>query len=90
MALRRQVPDAIFVRDDGARILIIELARTDDLVEGYWRDRRAAKDEKYPPLREAIAAITGAAIVQATLIISFWDGLAYRTRELSCSLSTSL
>ena len=36
--LERQVPDAFFVQDDGARVVIIELARTDDLVEGYWRD----------------------------------------------------
>ena len=55
--------------------MIIELARTDDLVEGYWRDRRAAKDEKYRPLREAIAAATGAVVVQATLVIGFRGGL---------------
>ena len=73
--LERQVPDAIFVQDDGARVVIIELARTDDLVEGYWRDRRAAKDEKYRPLREAIAAATGASVVQATLVIGFRGGL---------------
>ena len=40
--LERQVPDAIFVQDDGTRVVIIELARTDDLVEGYWRDRPAS------------------------------------------------
>ena len=41
-----------FVQDGGARIIFIELARTDNLVEGYyWSDRRAAKDEKYRPLR---------------------------------------
>ena len=62
------------MQDDGARVVIIELARTDDLVEGYWRDRCAAKDEKYRPLREAIAAATGAAVVQA-LVIGFLDGL---------------
>ena len=47
--LERQVPDAIFVQDDGARVVVIELARTNDLVEGYWRDRRAAKDENIAP-----------------------------------------
>ena len=55
--------------------MIIELARTDDLVDGYWRDRSAAKDKKYRPLREAIAAATGAAVVQATLVIGFRGGL---------------
>ena len=69
------VGHAIFVQDGGSRIVIIELARTDDLVEGYWRDRRAAKDEKYRPLREAIAAATGAAVAQATLVIGFRGGL---------------
>ena len=73
--LERQVPDAIFVQDDGSRIIIIELARTDDLVEGYWRERSAAKDEKYRPLREAIAAITGGSVAQATLVIGFRGGL---------------
>ena len=52
--LEHQVPDAIFVHDDGTRVVLIELARTDDLVEGYWRDQSAAKDEKYRPLREAM------------------------------------
>ena len=33
--LERQVPDASFVQDDGARFIVIESARTDDLVEGY-------------------------------------------------------
>ena len=49
--LERQVPNAIFVHEDGARIVILELARTDDLLEGYWRDRSAAnlKEEKYWP-----------------------------------------
>ena len=69
--LERQVSDAIFVQDDGARVVILELERTDDLVEGYWRDRCAAKDEKYRPLREAIAAATCAVVVQATLVIGF-------------------
>ena len=73
--LERQVPDASFVQDDGTRVVIIELARTDDLVEGYWRDRCAAKDEKYRPLREAVAAATGATVVQATLVIGFRGGL---------------
>ena len=53
----------------------IELARTDDLVEGYWRDRRAVKDETYRHLREAIAAATGATVAQATLVIGFRGGL---------------
>ena len=48
---------------------------TDDLVEGYWRDRSACKKEKYRSLREAMAAITGAAVVQATLIIGICRGL---------------
>ena len=33
--LERQVPDAIFVHEDGTRIVLIELVRTDDLVESY-------------------------------------------------------
>ena len=73
--LERQVPDAIFVQDDGAWVVIIELARTDEFVEGYWRDRRAAKDEKYRPLREAIAAATGAIVAQTTRVIGFRGGL---------------
>ena len=60
--LERQVPDAVFVHEDGTCIAILELARTDDLVEGYWRDRSAAKVEKYRPFREAIASITGAKV----------------------------
>ena len=59
---KHHVPDAIFVHEDGARIVLIELARTDDLVEGYWPDRSAAKEAKYRPIREAIASITGATV----------------------------
>ena len=44
-------------------------------MEGYWRDRSAAKEEKYRPLREAMAAITGAAVIQIILVIGFRDGL---------------
>ena len=78
--LERQVPDAIFVQDDGAflyktTVIVIELARTDNLVKGYWRDQRAAKDEQYRPLREAIAAATGATVAQAILVIGFRGGL---------------
>ena len=72
--LERQVPDAIFVQDDGARVIVIELSRKDDLVEGYWRDRRAAEDRTYRPLREAVAAVTGVTVAQATLIIGFRGG----------------
>ena len=73
--LERQVPDAIFVHEDGTRVVILELAWTDDLLEGYWRDRSAAKEEKYRLLREAIAAITGATVAQATLVIGFRGSL---------------
>ena len=45
--LERQAPDAIFVRSDGLLILLIELARTDDMEADYWRKRRASKEEKY-------------------------------------------
>ena len=84
--------DAIFVHDDGSRVVIIELARTDDLVEGYWRERSAAKDEKYRPLREAIAAATGAVVVQATLVIGFRGGLCeseWRSQLAPLDLSPS-
>ena len=90
--LERQVPDAIFVHTDETRVVIIELARTDDLLDGYWRDRRAAKDEKYRPLREAIAAATGATVVQATLVIGFRGGLCeseWRAQLAPLGLSSS-
>ena len=86
------MPDAIFVQADGAQVVIIELARTDDLVEGYWRDRRAAKDVKYRPLREAIAAATGASVAQATLVIGFRGGLCeseWRAQLAPLGLSSS-
>ena len=40
--LERQVPDAVFVHEDGTRIVILELARTDDLLEGYYGPPLAA------------------------------------------------
>ena len=46
------------------------LARTDDLLEGYWCDRSATKEKKYRPLREALAKLTEAMVSQATLVIS--------------------
>ena len=60
---KRPVPDApaINEQNDGARIVILELAHTDELLGSYWRDRRAAEEENYKALAEAIAATTKAA-----------------------------
>ena len=41
----------------------------------YWRKRRASKEEKYRPLREAIHAATGAEVRQATLVIGIRGSL---------------
>ena len=70
--------------------MLIELARTDDLVKGYWWDRSAAKEAKYRPLREAIMAITGATVALATLVIGFRGGLCeseWRTQLEPLALS---
>ena len=88
---RAEVPDAISVQEGGTRILILELARTDHLVQGHWpRDRGAAKDEKRRPLREAIAAITGATVAKATRVLGFRGGLCgseWRARLAPLALS---
>ena len=67
--LARQVPDAIFVRDDGASIVLLELGRTDALIEDHWLDRSALMDVKYCPLREALAGLTWAMVSHVTLVI---------------------
>ena len=77
------MPDASFVQDDGACVYVIELARTDDLVEGYWRDRCATKDENYRLLHGVVAAVTGATVAQATLVIGFRGGLCEWRAQLA-------
>ena len=43
--------------------------------DDYWRKRRASKEEKYRPLREALRTATGAEIRQATLVIGIRGSL---------------
>ena len=52
--LERQVPDAIFVQEDGTRVVILELARTDDLLGGYWRGMESTAPFGRPSLQSPV------------------------------------